>query len=82
MLPVVSRNAEVIVLAHFTDEAMAPLTERDGEREWSGEFAHLGGTFYGWFVEVVRRVRPRPPAVGPVPAPGVAPGRTRRACGC
>ncbi|MFC8717999.1 hypothetical protein [Kitasatospora sp. NPDC057198] len=53
-----SRNAEVIVLAHFMDEVMAPLLERDGEREWSGEFAHLGGTFYGWFVEY-DHVRPR-----------------------
>ncbi|MFG2825858.1 hypothetical protein ACGFX4_41340 [Kitasatospora sp. NPDC048365] len=52
-----SRNAEVIVLAHFADEVMKPLTQ-PGNGMWDGTFAPLGGSIYGWFVEF-DHVRPR-----------------------
>ncbi|AGS71657.1 hypothetical protein [Streptomyces collinus] len=47
-----SRIAEVIVLASNAQEIMEPLTRRDPNRKWSGQFAAAG---HGWVAEFVRR---------------------------
>ncbi|MER7692096.1 hypothetical protein [Streptomyces sp. NPDC097610] len=53
-----SRCAEVIVLASEAEEIMEPLTRRDDNREWSGQFTDIGhGMFGGWAIEFARRIR-------------------------
>lgn len=47
-----SRIAEVIVLASNAEEIMEPLTRRDPNRKWSGQFTAAG---HGWVAEFVRR---------------------------
>ncbi|MFD8002417.1 hypothetical protein [Streptomyces mirabilis] len=47
-----SRIAEVIVLASNAEEIMEPLTRRDPNRKWSGQFTASG---HGWVTEFVRR---------------------------
>jgi len=38
-----SRDAEVIVLARWSDEVMEPLTQDDPERTWRGRFVPIAG---------------------------------------
>ncbi|MFJ7124787.1 hypothetical protein ACIQUO_32950 [Streptomyces albogriseolus] len=38
-----SRDAEVIVLARWSDEVMEPLTRDDPERTWRGRFVPIAG---------------------------------------
>lgn len=47
-----SRIAEVIVLAYSAEESMEPLTRRNPNRKWSGQFTPAG---HGWVAEFVRR---------------------------
>lgn len=50
-----SRNAQVIVLAMYEDEAMEPLTRFDEARTWSGRFIPIEDWFTGgWAIEFVR----------------------------
>ncbi|OQR63437.1 hypothetical protein B6E66_13955 [Streptomyces maremycinicus] len=53
-----SRFAQVIVLAPYSDEVMQPLTQPDHSRSWEGQFEHLD-LFTGVWVIEFERVRPR-----------------------
>ncbi|MFD5535961.1 hypothetical protein ACFWI0_31605, partial [[Kitasatospora] papulosa] len=49
-----SRDAEVIVLARWSDEVMEPLTQDDPERTWRGRFVPIAGQWgyeFGWALE-------------------------------
>ncbi|MFI2034525.1 hypothetical protein ACH470_07570 [Streptomyces bottropensis] len=49
-----SRDAEVIVLARWSDEVMEPLTQDDPERTWRGRFVPIAGHWgykFGWALE-------------------------------
>ncbi|MGW7587651.1 hypothetical protein [Streptomyces rubiginosohelvolus] len=49
-----SRDAEVIVLARWSDEVMKPLTQDDPERTWRGRFVPIAGQWsyeFGWALE-------------------------------
>ncbi|MFF8401080.1 hypothetical protein ACF06P_05525 [Streptomyces sp. NPDC015684] len=50
-----SRAADVIVLAPYSEEVMEPLTRQDPERSWRGRFEPVqgqdGGFGYGWALE-------------------------------
>lgn len=49
-----SRDAEVIVLARWSDEVMEPLTQDDPERMWRGRFVPITGQWgykFGWALE-------------------------------
>lgn len=49
-----SRDAEVIVLARWSDEVMEPLTRDDPERTWRGRFVPIAGQWgytFGWALE-------------------------------
>lgn len=49
-----SRDAEVIVLARWSDEVMEPLTLDDPERTWRGRFVPIAGQWgyeFGWALE-------------------------------
>ncbi|CUM35812.1 hypothetical protein BN2537_589 [Streptomyces venezuelae] len=66
-----SRDAEVIVLARWSDEVMEPLTQDDPERTWQGRFVPIEGHWgyeFGWALEFQKNVCPQAPAQ----APGVA----------
>lgn len=61
-----SRDAEVIVLARWSDEVMAPLTQDDPERAWRGRFVPIaghGGYEFGWALEF-EKVRARKGLLG------------------
>ncbi|MGW1180562.1 hypothetical protein ACWD7Y_00065 [Streptomyces drozdowiczii] len=50
-----SRDAEVIVLARWAHEVMAPLTRDDPERTWRGRFVPIVGHWgygIGWALEL------------------------------
>lgn len=58
-----SRDAQVIVLARYSDQVMAPLTQDDPERAWRGRFVPIqnqwvGSLDSGWATEF-ERVRAR-----------------------
>ncbi|MBV6702737.1 hypothetical protein [Kitasatospora aureofaciens] len=53
-----SRIAQVIVLAPYADEVMAPLTLPDDSRTWCGEFEQLSTFVEAWVIEF-NRMRPR-----------------------
>ncbi|MFB7614652.1 hypothetical protein [Kitasatospora sp. NPDC056181] len=53
-----SRIAQVIVLAHYADEVMEPLTRPDESRSWCGQFTPLNLFVGGWVIEF-ERMRPR-----------------------
>lgn len=49
-----SRDAEVIVLARWSNEVMEPLTQDDPERMWRGRFVPIAGHWgyeFGWALE-------------------------------
>ncbi|MFF7240054.1 hypothetical protein [Streptomyces collinus] len=49
-----SRDAEVIVLARWSDDVMEPLTRDDPERMWRGRFVPIAGHWgyeFGWAAE-------------------------------
>ncbi|MFF0276988.1 MULTISPECIES: hypothetical protein [unclassified Streptomyces] len=50
-----SRDAEAIVLARWSDEVMQPLTQDDPERTWQGRFVPIEGHHgyeFGWALEL------------------------------
>ncbi|WP_327721960.1 hypothetical protein OG381_46105 [Streptomyces sp. NBC_00490] len=56
-----SRDAEAIVLARWSDEVMEPLTQDDPERTWQGRFVPIAGHWgykFGWALEL-EKVRAR-----------------------
>ncbi len=49
-----SRDAEVIVRARWSDKVMEPLTQDDPERTWRGRFVPIAGHWgyeFGWALE-------------------------------
>ncbi|QER90316.1 hypothetical protein F3L20_31880 (plasmid) [Streptomyces tendae] len=49
-----SRDAEVIVLARWSDEVIEPLPQDDPERTWRGRFVPMAGHWgyeFGWALE-------------------------------
>ncbi|WP_203662432.1 hypothetical protein [Actinocatenispora rupis] len=59
-----SRFAEVVVLAHYAEEVMEPLTREDDTRAWRGRFEPIAGQWgagsfgCGWATQF-ERMRPR-----------------------
>lgn len=49
ILLLMSRNAEVIVLAPYADGVMEPLTRDDAERSWRGRFVPVESQWVGSF---------------------------------